>query len=480
MFSPASLKGVRWHGRLLILVLGLALTGVACERTEEGPAGSTSAPLALVGGTLVNPNQPPVPDAVVVVRNGRIECAGSPSECSVPGDAERVDASGGYVGPGLIDAHVHYAQGGWTGAWAHSFGLQSRYPLDSAVAALQRNPDPVDRALLCAGITSVFDAGGYAWTLSMARVHEDAPDRPRMGAAGPILLTQDSGFLKMNLPTLPYFVVMRNDSLVRATVRANAAMGAGAIKIGYLRGTDSTRIRPLLRAAYDEAETAGIPLVAHIRRLADFKLAMRVGVRTLMHVVAPEAVDKEFISLARERSVVVVPTLTVFEGWGDLLAGRSPFARYPSECVAPRQRVRIETGLPDSIRQALGDHVATYDSLVTAGVRNVRRLHEAGLPLAAGTDAGNPGTAHGPSLYREMGLLQKAGLSPEEVFAAATIGGARVMGREDELGSLEPGKRADLVVFEADPTADAQNARRVRLVMKGGVLHERAELLPTQ
>lgn len=480
MSSHPSLKAaLRWT-RLTILVFGLVLIGVACEQGEEGPVGTTSAPLALVGGTLVNPNQPPVEDAALVVRDGRIACAGARSECRVPDEGRQVDVEGTYVGPGLIDAHVHYTQGGWTGAWAQAFGLQSRFPLDSAVVALQQNAHAVDQAFLCAGITSVFDAGGYAWTLPMARTHEDAPDRPRMAAAGPILLTQESGFLEMNLPTMPYFVVMRNDSLVRATVRANAAMGADAIKIGYLSGTDSTRIRPLLAAAHDEANTAGIPLVAHIRSLADFKLAMRVGVRTLMHVVVPEAVDKEFISLAQERSVVVVPTLTVFEGWGDLMAGRSPFARYSPDCVAPHQRDRLGTGLPDSIRRAFEDRAAVYDSLVTAGLRNVRRLHEAGLPMAVGTDAGNPGTAHGPSLYREMELLRKAGMSPEEVYAAATIGGAKAMGREDEVGSLKPGKRADLVVFEADPTADVQNARRVRLVMKGGVLHKRAELLLTQ
>lgn len=100
--------------------------------------------------------------------------------------------------------------------------------------------------------------------------------------------------------------------------------------------------------------------------------------------------------------------------------------------------------------------------------------------MAVGTDAGNPGTPHGPSLYREMDLLHSAGLSPEDVFAAATIGGAKAMGREDELGSIESGKRADLVVFEADPTAAVENVRRVRLVMKGGFVHERAELLPHQ
>ena len=95
-----------------------------------------------------------------------------------------------------------------------------------------------------------------------------------------------------------------------------------------------------------------------------------------------------------------------------------------------------------------------------------------------GTDAGNPGTAHGPSVYREMEAMQRAGLTAAEVLASATIVGARAMGIADETGSLEAGKRADLVVLEADPTADIANARRVRLVMRNGALHRPAELTP--
>jgi imidazolonepropionase-like amidohydrolase len=109
---------------------------------------------------------------------------------------------------------------------------------------------------------------------------------------------------------------------------------------------------------------------------------------------------------------------------------------------------------------------------------NLRRLVAAGVPIAMGTDAGNPGTAHGPSVYREMEAMQRAGMRPADVFASSTIVAARAMGLERELGSLAPGKEADLVVFDADPSADAANARRVRMVMRRGALYGRAELEP--
>jgi imidazolonepropionase-like amidohydrolase len=121
---------------------------------------------------------------------------------------------------------------------------------------------------------------------------------------------------------------------------------------------------------------------------------------------------------------------------------------------------------------------ARVDEAVRGTERNIRRMREAGIPMAMGTDAGNPGTAPGPSVYREMEGMQRAGMTAAEVFASATIVAARAMGRDAELGSVSPGKLADLVVFDADPTVDIANARRVRMVMKGGALYGRSELLP--
>lgn len=247
--------------------------------------------------------------------------------------------------------------------------------------------------------------------------------------------------------------------------------------MGYLVAADSLRALPLIAVAAEEARRSGLPLIVHVQHLAGAKQVLRTGARVLVHVVAPEAVDEEFLTLARQRRVVVVPTLTVFEGFVDLFTGRSPGDRYPLECVDPGLRAHLEAPLPDSLRRPRLAQVAIFDSLVAAGVRNVRRLHDAGIALAVGTDAGNPGTAHGASVYREMELLERAGMTPAEVFAAATIGGARAMGRGEELGSLDRGKLADLVVFDADPTISVQNARQVRLVMRGGALYRRAELL---
>ncbi|MEJ7811807.1 MAG: amidohydrolase family protein [Gemmatimonadaceae bacterium] len=452
------------------------------------PHDAAPPPVALVGGTLVNPGAPPVLNAVIVVRGGRVVCAGPRAArgapgggagCALPPGVEAVDVSGAFITPGLIDAHVHYSQTGWVDGRPDALDVRAEMPYDSVVAALERRPERFDRAYLCSGVTGVFDVGGYTWTIAMQRRNEASLAAPRLAATGPLISSIDHW---VNLPTMRQFIHMRDDSTIRATVRSLTKLGASAIKVWYLQLGDSlmARTRPLLMAAGEEARKANVPLIAHATELPTAKDALAAGAKVLVHSVETAEVDDEFIAMAKRNGTIVIPTLTVREGYADVYMGRSPAARYPLDCVDPATRAKLERALPEAQR-AMGA------SLVRSGMwdrqratmdANLKRLRAAGIPIATGTDAGNPGTAHGPSIYREMEAMQSAGMPAAEVLASSTIVAARAMGRERELGTLEAGKLADLVVLDADPTADIANARRVRLVMKGGALYGRSELLP--
>jgi imidazolonepropionase-like amidohydrolase len=460
-------------------------------RTSEGwriavstafglPAGAAPPPVTLVGGTLLNPHAPAIANAAILVRDGRIVCAGVlGKECRPPAGVEVVDVTGTFITPGLIDAHVHYSQTGWVDGRPDALDVRDEYPYDSVVAALRDHPERFDRAYLCAGVTSVYDVGGYPWTLDLARRSYDRLDEPRIAAAGPLLSTIDHW---VNLPTMRQFVYMRDDSIVRATVRAQARLGASAIKVWYLQLPDSLRPRAkaLLLAAGDEARKVGLPLIVHATQLPTAKDALEAGAKVLVHSVETADIDDELIAALRRNGTIVIPTLTVREGYADVYLGRSPATRYPLDCVDEATRAKLTRVLPEA-------KVARRRELVRGGAwdaqratmeRNLRRLVGAGIPIAMGTDAGNPGTAHGPSVYREMEALQQTGMPARDVLASATIVAAQAMGIEREAGSLERGKRADLTVFDADPSADIANARRVRMVMRNGALYGRAELLP--
>lgn len=441
-------------------------------------AAAQSSPIALVGGTLVDPRASSKPNASIVVRDGRIVCAGTRAECPVPSRARVVDVSGKFITAGLIDSHVHYSQTGWVDGRPDAIDLRSEFPYDSVVASLQQNPARFDRAWLCSGVTAVFDVGGYPFTIPMARAHEANSLAPRMAAAGPLLTTRAHW---LNLPFLQQFVPMTDDSTIRATVSGLKYMGVAAIKVWYLQLPDSLQphAREMLMIAGQAATKAGLPLIVHATQLARAKEALAAGTRVLVHSVDNATIDAEFIDAAKRNGTIVIPTLTVREGYSDAALGRSPALRYPLECVDPVTRAKLERVIPEAMRTRI---VATARSGVWERQRatseaNLMKLRAAGIPIAMGTDAGNPGTAHGPSVYREMEAMQAAGMPAREVLLSATLIAARAMGRDRDLGSIDRGKLADLVVFDADPGSDIANARKVRMVMRGGTLYDRAQLL---
>jgi imidazolonepropionase-like amidohydrolase len=278
------------------------------------------------------------------------------------------------------------------------------------------------------------------------------------------------------------FVFMSDESAVRSAVRQHREAGAEAIKVWYIQVPDSlhSHAKAMLTAAGDESRKQGLRMVVHATELPNAKEAIVAGASVLVHDVEEGLVDQAFLQAARQKETIVIPTLTVLEGYADVFLGRSPGQRYPLDCVDPVTRKKLELTLPDSLR-ARGR--AFWSSpkaaaLMSTSVENLRRLYRAGIPIAMGTDAGNPGTVHGPSVYREMELMQEAGMPAAAVFASATIVAAKALGLEREIGSVAVGKRADLAVFARDPTRDIRNARELRFVVRNGKLHSRQELLP--
>ena len=463
------------------IIVGLAVFPIMPLPGQVPATREAARTTALVGGTLVNPGGAPLRDAVVVFRAERIVCAGSRAACAVPNGARSVDVRGAFIVPGLIDAHVHYSQTGWVDGRPDAFDVRAELPYDSTVVALQREPERFHRAWLCSGVTSVFDVGGYPWTFELARGTRSATDAPRVVAAGPLLSTVDHW---VNLPATQQFTFMASDTLVRAAVRAQVAAGAEAVKVWYLDLPDTLRAkkRPLLDLAGAEAARAKLPLIVHATELRTAKEALTAGAKVLVHSVESDTIDGEFLTLARRNGTVVIPTLTVMEGYGDVFLGRSPAARYPLDCVDRGTRAKLERVLPEERRRSAITYFRSgaVERQRATMEENLRRLKASGVPIAMGTDAGNPGTAHGPSVYREMEALQRAGLTTAEVLASSTIVAATAMGIAAETGSVVAGKRADLVVLDADPLADAANYRRVRLVVRNGLVHTRASLAPVR
>jgi len=440
-------------------------------------------PRAVVGGTLIDgTGRPALEDAVVLVRDGRIEAVGTRRQVRLPAGVDTIDARGGFVVPGLVDAHVHFSQTGWVDGRPDALDLRSEHPYDQVQRRLREHPEVFQRAYLASGVTSVFDVGGFPWTVAMAHAAEADADAPHVAAAGPLLTTLDHW---LNLPAERQFIYLSDTAAAVQGVRYLKSLGAAAVKVWFIvrPGIDFDSMSRNVMAAGAEAKRQGLPLIVHATGLREAKVALRAGARLLVHSVMEGRVDQEFLSLAKNGGAFYCPTMTVIDGYAELpvaaRSGRAPAIDDPLGAVDSLTRAHV--GLTaEAARRAWGPSAPLRDSVMSARHRfmdaNLLAVRRAGIPIATGTDAGNPLTLHGPAIFAEMEAMQRAGLTPAEVLRASTRDAARAMGRGDDLGTIEKGKIADLLVVGADPRRDVSALRSVQIVMRSGVARTSDEL----
>jgi imidazolonepropionase-like amidohydrolase len=464
-----------------LLVAVLAAPPAAAQSAES---------VALVGATIVDgTGAAPVADGVVVVDGDRIVCAGTRDRCAVPEGAEVVDVAGRFVTPGLVDAHVHFSQTGWLDGRPDGLTAEE-YPYAETAEALRANPQRWATSYLCSGITAVFDVGGHPWTTALPDRFEDDPAAVHVRAAGPLITHARVPALQVD-DEVYTFLPMGSVDESRESARRVAGMGAGAVKVWYL-GVGEARAAEMdaaLVAVGEEARAAGLDLIVHATGLREAKAALRAGAFLLVHSVEDQFVDDEFLSLLVDGGTIYAPTLTVGANWSraisSIVLDNPAGIDDPNGCVDPDTRRKIEaTGmLRDDIDPLrLDDAEYVYRRMRAAGrseaimAENLRRVYAAGGIVATATDAGNPMTLHGPSIYAEMEAMQAAGLAPAEIVTLSTLNGARSMRREADFGTLEAGKIADLLVLGQDPTRDVRAFRTVERVMRAGRLHAVADL----
>jgi hypothetical protein len=434
--------------------------------------------IAITGATLFDGNgNEPIKNSIIIIKGDRIYCAGSQDDCTIPAGAERIDAYGKFITPGLVDAHVHFFQTGFFDSRPDAMDITDTYPFPEVVAYQQMNPERYYDAYLCSGITAVYDVGGMSWSVGLQESAEKNPHAPHVAASGP-LITPAQG-APFDLPSDKVLVPLNSEDDGIKTVQYMSALGSTGIKFWQLRAGDEAYMRRV-EAASEEIRRTGNMMIAHATALDQAKAALRNGTKLLVHSVSDREVDDEFIELALEQGTIYNPTLIVSSGY--LLAYRAAAGIEsfeiddPKGCVDEKTRVLLETAsqfdehprLSGAFLERLRNFDPATGMVSAVDAANLRKVYEAGIPIAVGTDAGNPGTLHGISIYDEMEAMQAAGIPAADLIVMATRNGAMAMQRLNDFGTLEAGKLANLILLEEDPSEDIANMRTLTDVMIKG------------
>ena len=411
-----------------LLTVATVAAAVACL-AQPLHAQANSPTRAFTGFTLIDgTGRAPVPNATLLVRNGRIVAVGPARRVRIPPNAERIALDGKFVMPGLINGHGHA----------------------SSVA---------DLATYAAyGVTTVFSLGDEPAEVFAAREAQrtSVPKHARVYLSGPVLT-----------PTSP------DDA--RAQVAAVAARGVDIVKIRVDDNLGTARKMPpdIYRAVIDAAHARKLRVAVHLYYLDDAKALLAAGADYIAHSVRDLAVDSAFVRALAKSKVCYSPTLMrevstyVYENAPDFLAD--------SLFLAHANRSWMATVQQPARQQATRASASAqrYKAQLPVAMQNLATLHRAGVPIAMGTDTGPLGRFQGYFELMELEMMVDAGLTPAQALHAATSGAARCMRVDGELGTLQTGKWADLLVLDASPLERIANIRRQHSVWIGGEVGNR-------
>ncbi len=419
------------------LPIGILSAAVALWSVST-PAQQPASTTAFTGARVIDgTDRAPIDNGTILVRDGRIVAVGPAARVTVPAGAARVSLAGKTVIPGLVNAHGHVG---------NTDGLeQGHYSAENVARDL--------RTYAAYGITTVYSLGDDQAAGFAARDAQRTPalDRARLFVAGPVLAP-------------------KSVDEARSLVDADAAMKVDIVKIRVDDNLGATpKMAPeIYRAVIAEAHKKGLRVAVHLFYLDDAKAVLDAGADFIAHSVRDADVDDAFVAMLKRRDACYCPTL--MREVSTFVYESTP-SWFSDQFFLKHADMKVVEQLKEPARQAQmrnSRSAERYKAGLEVANRNLKKLSDAGVHIAMGTDTGPPARFQGYFELMELEMMAKAGLTPRQVLASATRDAARCMKLDQEVGTLEPNKWADFVALDADPLADISNVKKISSVWIAG------------
>ena len=393
----------------------------------------------------------PVEGASVLIDSDRFSQVAK-GRITVSSEVERIDGTGKFLIPGIIDSHVH-VPGGRTGAGNRTLVIQPEVVI------------PVLEGLLYSGVTAVYDSGNNAPYITMMRDYANEgrirspriyttvsliapPDGHGCCAGGTVVYGYEDGIKKLDT-----IFAMKPD-LLKFT-RERRGMGPRGRNMPLI---DADLMNRLVAYAHDN----GVRTTVHVSEVGLAREAMNAGADAFAHTIYLDEANEDFARDAAKLGVIFSSTMIRQEADTAFMDGPLFREAIPGDVIQAIRESERFNGSP---------YTGWLSSLRPAILRNIKFLHDAGVIIAAGTDR-----SMGPMLHQELVLLNEAGIPPLQVLTMGTLNAAKYIGVGDDLGSIEEGKLADMILLNADPVADIRNTTKIDSVYKGGQRVDRSTL----
>ena len=428
-------------------------------------------------------NQKLIPHQTVIITGDKISKIQPAEKVSIPANAVVVAGDGKYLFPGLTDAHVHFSQSGGLYTRPDAINLREFKPYQEEINWSHEHMEEVLRRYMRSGVTTVIDVGTTVNFLKQREQFKDASFSPTIYMAGPLLTTYEPDAFKGLKDDSPFNLVTSVENAKKA-IAQQLVFHPDLLKIWYIVGQDTSDIEtsarnylPIIKAIIEEAHRNDLKIAIHATKLITAQLSVENGCDYLVHSIDDEILPDDFVKLLKKKKTILCPTLVVHDGYVNTFGQNLNMTVHDLRTSDPFQlgslldlkhladTVLVKKYMTRSNKPETQASSKKVDDIMRI---NLKKLSDGGVTIATGTDAGNIGTLHASSYMAEIKAMQESGMTNWQILQASTMNGAKVLDKENDFGTITEGKKANLILLDANPVENLDNLTKIHRVINKG------------